>query len=500
MAYELSDVTGIVTYRGKILNNLGIVYRRIDRKEDARRTYKKSLELKIADNDSLGIANTLSNLGTVEMELKEEEKSILTFQRAKKIFMELGETGEARSVDLLLGQAYFYSGKPDLALSTWELALNEPGLKGDARNLAYTFMGLSEIYRTKGNYRDAFEYLEYAEEYAANLQIPRLHADLTRLKAEIYQQTGRPDSAASYFSKYVEQMDLVVEEERQKQQQLVAEQFESKLNTAEIERQELVIHQQRQQQVLLWLGIGLLALLVLGVYLVYYFRLNYQQSEAKRIREMRDNEVRQLKKDTEVSNLRAMIAGEEAERQRIAKDLHDGLGGLLATVKVRFSECSADQVEADKLLDRACTEVRRIAHNMAPQTLSLSGLQGALEDICAQLNLRGLDCELEISGEPQDKIDESRQVMLVRIIQELTHNVVKHARAKKLFIQLLTQPNQLLLTVEDDGIGFNAEIKRENQPGLGLKSIASRAAFLEGTLLYDSSPDHGTTVTLSIPT
>lgn len=501
LAYDICEATGITTHLGKILNNLGILYRRLDRKEAARKTYEKALAIKIADQDSLGMANTLNNLGIVEMEMGDEQQSIVTFQRAKSIYLKLGENAEARSVDLALGQAHFNSGHTDLALTTWELALKEPGLKSDARTLAYVFLGLAEIYRTQQDYLQSAEYLAYAEEYAASLQIPRLHADLTRLRAELFQQEGNTDSAAVYFASYVVQLDTIVAAERQKQQQLVAEQFQSKLATAELERQALIIQQQRQEKVLLSLGIGMLALAALGIYLVFYFRMGFQRSEAKRLREARDNEVRQLKKDAEVSNLRSMIEGEEAERQRVAKDLHDGLGGLLATVKARFSDHSAQPAaEANKLLDLACNEVRRIAHNMAPQTLSLSGLTGALEDISAQLNVQGLDCELEVSGEPDTKLDEGQQIMLIRIVQEITHNVVKHAQASKVFIQLLAQADQLLLTIEDDGIGFDPVSKRQTKTGLGLVSIDSRAAFLNGVLLYDSSPDHGTTITLSIPT
>jgi two-component system NarL family sensor kinase len=171
----------------------------------------------------------------------------------------------------------------------------------------------------------------------------------------------------------------------------------------------------------------------------------------------------------------------------------------LATVKAHFSRESAPDSEANSLLDRACTEVRRIAHNLMPQTLALSGLSGSIEDIAAQLRQQGLETELEIVGQPDLRLDASGQEMLLRIVQELTHNVVKHAEAKSLFIQLLDQPNQLLLTVEDDGVGFDAKKEAAEGKGLGRNSIRSRVAFLKGDIQYDSSPGHGTTVTLSLP-
>ena len=136
---------------------------------------------------------------------------------------------------------------------------------------------------------------------------------------------------------------------------------------------------------------------------------------------------------------------------------------------------------------------------MMPQTLALSGLSGSVRDIVSQLNQRGLDTDLEIIGQPDLRLDEDGQAMLLRILQELTHNVVKHAKAEKLFIQLLDQPSQLLLTVEDDGKGFDADDVRVTKNGIGLENIDSRVAFLRGHIQYDSSPGHGTTVTLTLP-
>ncbi|MEL6358288.1 MAG: histidine kinase, partial [Bacteroidota bacterium] len=261
----------------------------------------------------------------------------------------------------------------------------------------------------------------------------------------------------------------------QKQQE-VAERLENRLREAEIERQQLIIEKQTRQQRTLFGGLAMLSLLAMGIFLIFRYRLRYQRTEAKRQQEAATQALREAEQKAELQSLRAMIDGQEAERRRVAKDLHDGLGGLLATVKARANSKATTEEATNKLIDRACTEVRRIAHNMMPQTLSLSGLSDSIKDLAAQLNARGIECEVEITGQPNLRLDESGQSMVLRILQELTHNVIKHANARKLFIQLLDQPNQLLLTVEDDGVGFTPKLDN-NTIGMGLSSVASRVAY-----------------------
>lgn len=499
LAYNQAKSSNQDEYLGKILNNLGIVFRRIGRPVQALKYYREAIAIKETAKDSLGIANSLANLGKLEMELGQPEASTLSIGRAKKLYLALGDTSEATSVDIMLGSAYYQIDSFERAKSIIETALASPGLKLDLQSIVYAYLAMSDINLRLGNLELGLSYWKDGSEYAAQYNNPRAIADFHRIGGQIYAQIGQADSATYYLAKFAGSADTISTLERQMAASTVSEKFETQLKEAEIDRQQLVIEKQQQSQKLLWLGITSLAFGLVVIYLLLRYRLRLQRSEAREAKLLREQELRKLKQEAELNNLRSMIEGQEAERRRVAKDLHDGLGGLLSTVKARVSSEVEISVESGRLLDRACTEVRRIAHNMMPQTLSLSGLTGAIEDICAQLQLRGFDCELEISGQPDLRLDEGSQSMLLRIVQELTHNAAKHAQAEKIFIQLLDQPNQLLLTVEDDGIGFNPQLALVNEKTLGLSSIQNRVDFLKGTILYDSSPGHGTTVNLTIP-
>ena len=195
-----------------------------------------------------------------------------------------------------------------------------------------------------------------------------------------------------------------------------------------------------------------------------------------------------------------MIEGQEAERLRIAKDLHDSLGGLLSTVKAHFTTIQKEIEQLEKLnitektnslIDEACIEVRRISHNMMPHALSISGLKGAIEDIATNLREEDFQVTLEIDELPE--MENTREVMIYRLIQEIISNIRKHANAKSVLIQLLSHEDGLNLLMEDDGKGFDYDAAIA-KGGLGLKSINSRVQFLDGNIEWDSHVERGTSV------
>jgi signal transduction histidine kinase len=201
-----------------------------------------------------------------------------------------------------------------------------------------------------------------------------------------------------------------------------------------------------------------------------------------------------------------MIEGQEAERLRIAKDLHDSLGGLLSTVKAHFTTIQNEikQLEqfnltskTNNLIDEACTEVRRISHNMMPQALSISGLEGAVEDLGDQLSEQGFETTIEIS-KLAEGIDSTREVMIYRLLQEVTSNIRKHAQASTILIQFIGHDDNLSMIVEDNGVGFNYK-EQLVKGGLGLKSINSRVQFLDGSINWDTQPGNGTIISVTIP-
>ena len=152
--------------------------------------------------------------------------------------------------------------------------------------------------------------------------------------------------------------------------------------------------------------------------------------------------------------------------------------------------------KANNLLDNACAEVRRIAHNMMPEALSKLGLIQALEDLLEGLRLKGQKVSLEVINFENQKIAQEIELMIYRIIQELINNITRHAEAQIIIVQLSIHENELFISVEDDGCGFDIQATSD---GIGLKNIKSRVAYLGGSLEMESAKNVGTTMNVTIP-
>ena len=250
------------------------------------------------------------------------------------------------------------------------------------------------------------------------------------------------------------------------------------------------------------IGLGIIALLGINF---YKKRLKYQRKIAKQTKELQHQKITELEQENKLVAFGSMIEGQEVERLRIAKDLHDSLGGMLSTIKSHFSTIQQDNDDINELqltkktinlIDDACVEVRRISHNMMPNALSLLGLPGALEDLGEYLTDQGYQVTLEINN-IDNKLKDTTKIMIYRLIQEIISNIRKHAQAKTILIQLIGYKNEINLTIEDDGVGFDYESALQKK-SLGLKSINSRVAYLNGKINWDAI-DKGTTVIINIP-
>lgn len=193
-----------------------------------------------------------------------------------------------------------------------------------------------------------------------------------------------------------------------------------------------------------------------------------------------------------------IIQIQDAERQRIAQDLHDELGGNLAAIKMSLQSFGLNKEKADpllKLIDEASVNARNIAHNLMPPNFEEVRLIDLLTSHFSKLDQDVSICfHFHASGYPEGKFTKLQELTLYRIIMELVSNIINHSRASEATVQCIAYENYLELMVEDDGIGFTMV----GLKGMGLKNIQSRVNFLKGTLNIDSS-QRGTTIVIQIP-
>ena len=327
--------------------------------------------------------------------------------------------------------------------------------------------------------------------------------------SDIYAVTGRYKLAYEFFQKYKEIADSAVNLESKKnirelEKKYETEKKESLIKQLEAEKkaQQLSIRQKNTLNYILIAGAIILLIISLLSYRTYKQKQKLQQQR-----------ISELETQQQLTATEAVLKGEEQERTRLAKDLHDGLGGMLSGIKYSFNTMKGNLIMTPEnnqafersmdMLDSSIKEMRRVAHNMMPEALVKFGLDTALKDFCNDINKSGaLQVSYQSIGLENAMIEQTTAITIYRIVQELINNTMKHAAAKNAVVQVAKSDDKLSVTVEDDGKGFDVSILNlaKGRPddgagrGIGWSNIQNRVEFLKGTLDVQSGKEKGTSV------
>ena len=369
-------------------------------------------------------------------------------------------------------------------------------------------LSLGELYFKHVQFRDAVDWLHKADGFLTHSgrSNPAMKTDILKTIYESQKALGNYAEALNSLEIYYHFQDSLSARGSAEQLQELEKQYEAEKLKNQLEQEKTALKNAKTQKNLLL--ISLIAVLCGGALAFYFFRKLSISREEVALKEhaLQEKIIEDLTKQRQVTSLHAMIEGQEKERLRIARDLHDGLGSFLTSIKVNFNELgnhiplNGQQQQWEKvnhIIDQACVEVRKISHNMMPHALSLAGIEGAVDDLKELLVKNGIDAELEIIGDFSE-MEEERSIMLYRILQELVSNIVRHSGATTALVQLIQHSNEISLIAEDNGCGFNKE--SDLGDGIGLRNLKARIDFLGGMLDVDSQQGQGTTVTIRIPT
>jgi signal transduction histidine kinase len=235
---------------------------------------------------------------------------------------------------------------------------------------------------------------------------------------------------------------------------------------------------------------------------MFYKNLKSKNLLLNQNQELHLHRISEMEKEKRLEVMQAILKGQEEERSRLARDLHDGVGGMLSGVKFSLAtmkgnvfiseENAAAFNRALAQLDQSISELRHVSHNMMPESLIRYGLAETLENYCTTLNLtKTVQVQLQTYG-LQERLEQSTEIILYRVVQELLTNSMRHGEARNILVQLVREQGHFSLTVEDDGKGFDAE--SEGHKGAGLTNIRARIAYLNGTIDIRSAPGEGTSV------
>jgi signal transduction histidine kinase len=487
-------------YKSSLYHNLGVMFHTSDNYDKALEYYNITYNLAQKVQDSGLVKKCLINLGSIHSSKGDFDNATYYFEKS---FDFKGRSDLDYTTYANLGNLFIKQKKYDKALAYLNRSI-EPGPDNpDAELNLYLLIHLKALTRdTVGMTKIINRANKLIDDEVIGLRDKSL---FVMYLGDYYKATRQHKPALYYRERYINLYDSIKKGQRDE----VVLEMETKYATAqknlEIERQAIEIEKQKtQRQRLVW-GLVMMVLLLFFGGWFFWKRLQYQKTIARQEQEIQQQKIAELEHEAKLVALNGMIEGQEAERLRIAKDLHDGLGGLLSTVKAHFSalKLEKDPIANQKLsgktqslIDEACVEVRRISHNMIPHTLSLSGLAEVLEDLVQGLKSEGFEVELDIRDFPEE-LAKTKQAMLYRLVQEIVSNIRKHAKANQILIQIFGNDLGLGLIVEDDGQGFDYN-KALEKGGVGLKSINSRVAYLNGTIDWDTAPERGTTITVNI--
>ena len=251
------------------------------------------------------------------------------------------------------------------------------------------------------------------------------------------------------------------------------------------------------------LGAVSLFLLIAAAFSLLYYRNNRKLLAQKELSYRQH--LNELEQQQQLQYSQAMLEGEEQERRRLARDLHDGLGGMLAGAKINLSgqlENHRSENQKENLqkiigqLDNSVTELRRIAHNMMPENLLNFGLKTALKDLCETLMTTRTKIEFQ-ALEIDEPIPEQTQINIYRIVQEMLANAIRHAEATKILLQCSRNNDMFFITQEDNGKGFELNSSHTAQ-GTGLNNIRNRVGFLKGKIEIESTINEGTVINIEL--
>ncbi|MCC6815435.1 MAG: hypothetical protein IT267_03365 [Saprospiraceae bacterium] len=259
-------------------------------------------------------------------------------------------------------------------------------------------------------------------------------------------------------------------------------------------------------------NIGLLitvAAILLAVFLIVRFymqKLNTSEIILRQNEQINKQKIKELENSIKLNNLESMIKGQEEERERIAKDLHDSLGGILSTIKLRYDNLSQRELspgtlseisKVHDLIDEACAEVRNISFDLKPGALDELGLTEAIRDLLNRFENNKINIIFQSWGiDSELPVEPTVLTHIYRIVQELVNNSSKYSKSNEILVQLIQNKDQLEIIVEDDGIGFD---ESKIQKGMGLDNIRSRVNYLKGELSIKSEPNKGTSTYIVIP-
>lgn len=437
-------------------------------KNKVKKYFEKVLELANKLRDSTTLYRTYANLG----------------------LMYSGRFGNQK-----LARKYYKKGYPKHILK-----------KDSIMQLKY-YINYANSYQKEGKYQKAITYLDSIKDFKIKKYELGYQTIIYRKYINCYKALGDYKNAFAYQEKY----NAVQDSLNLTKQNVAISDIKTKYETEKKEKENFILKtdlkKKQQTQTILWIVV--VASVLIGTIISFLIAKNARRKRQiiQQNQKLKLQQTEKELKQQELNTIDMMIAGQEKERQRLAEDLHDNLGSSLAAIRLNIetlkktddNSSSETLTKTLALINDAYQAVRGMAHKKQSGVLATSGLLPAIKRFARNIsNVDGLQVEVEEFGLDQ-KLENSLEITIFRIIQELVTNIIKHANATEATISLTSHNSSLNIIVEDNGKGFNKSQLNEKKDGIGLSTIEKRIEHLGGTLEIDSHQHRGTSIIINLP-
>lgn len=414
----------------------------------------------------------------------------------------------ALKIKLNLGTMEAVQDNQELALKFFE------EVKNTSKNNKYydlyidAILRIGDVYMKLEEYHNAEMILSIAHINTVQWNRLELERKIIQKLVDFYSEKEDYRNAYALMIQYVNVSSTINREQKSKEINELEIQYQTLQKENEISnlREEQLLKEseiKRQKTIKYAFLIGFLILLIpiTALLVVYYQKLQAQSQLNAQQEELNKQKVSTLLREQQLKLVKASVEAQDEERTRIARELHDSIGGNLAAIKLQMNNLNDKATAKDAIvtqLDDTYQQVREISHNLIPSKFSQNAFTTLINEYISKLDTSS-ELDIVFMPYPEDSINalsENIQVEVFNIIQELLTNTLKYAKAKNVEIHLNLHNNSLQLLFEDNGVGFN---QSKTPTGIGLQNIKSRLVKLNAQLNIDSSINRGTAVTAEIP-
>lgn len=503
----LYELTGDKINMGLAFTRVAFVYMELAQFEKAKDYIDQAMALCEETGAPELCLEAQTELGIYYRRNKDYQSAAKWQSKALETCRETADTNKLIRVLISSSTAYGYLKDWDasLALLDEALTLNK---KHSNKKLEASILGnIGWIEHLTGRNGPGIEHMLQALEIAHDINDIDVIQRSYRALARIYYKEGKYRKAYDYYSDFVKHNEISISQNQADQIADMSAHYETEKKQREIEKltQEKALEAVEQEhekalyeaqidkkQTTIYFSFAALALVLILARII--FRNNKQKTKTRTLL---------AERMTEIKEQAALIAGQDAERKRIAQELHDGIGGSLSMIKMRMQDVAAESrqfADLEEDIGRACQELRSISHNLMAVDIDGESLTNAIRTYVDNLVLnRDIQVRYELFPEDQiNTLSKNTKHNCYRIIQELTNNVIKHAAATELMVGIVVDDDGGMIMVEDNGKGFAEEDLRGD--GIGMKSLMKRIDTMNGQLSRDTPPGKGSVFHIQFPT